>query len=361
MNTRDDIKSNKLVSVLKEKTGWNLARVKFLAAIICALLKLQTVCYLKLAQDLSGSAKVESNLRRIQRFFADFWVDNDLIAKIVFSMLPTQSPYRLSMDRTNWKFGTLNINILMISVCYQGVGIPIVWTMLQKRGNSNLKERRELINRYINLFGTDSIESIGADREFIGDEWIADLISKGIHFFIRIKRNMWIDRPGKGKRKAFWLFNNLELHHTRQLRDIVKIGNNYVYLSGTKVLGRTNNIEFVIIATYSYTPDALAIYKDRWQIETMFRALKSSGFNFENTHLTDIERISKLLSIISIAYIWAYNVGIYKDKYIAAIKIKKHGRRAYSFLKYGITFIAHALLCNVNQNIKLIIEILSCT
>ena len=85
MNTKENFKSNKLVPILKEKTGWNLARVKFLAAIICALFKLQTVCYLKLAQDL--------------------------IAKIVFSMLPAQPPYRLSMDRTNWKFGALNINI----------------------------------------------------------------------------------------------------------------------------------------------------------------------------------------------------------------------------------------------------------
>jgi hypothetical protein len=40
------------------------------------------------------------------------------------------------------------------------------------------------------LFGTISIESIGADREFIGDDWIGGLIDKGIHFFIRIKENM---------------------------------------------------------------------------------------------------------------------------------------------------------------------------
>jgi len=55
-----------------------------------------------------------------------------------------------------------------------------------------------------------------------------------------------------------------------------------------------NKIEFVIIATYNYTPDALSIYKDRWQIETMVKALKSSGFNFEVTHLTDNQNSSHL-------------------------------------------------------------------
>jgi hypothetical protein len=361
MNTKVNFKINELVSIFSEKTGWNLARVRFIAAFICSLCKLQTVCYVKLAQDLSGNAKVESNLRRIQRFFAGFIVDRDLIAKIIFSMLPSKPPYRLSLDRTNWKFGSTNINILMISVCYDGLGIPLIWSMLDKRGNSNEKERKILLEKYIGLFGTLSIESIGADREFIGDDWIGSLIGKGIRFFIRIKENMWVNVPGKGNKKAFWLFNSLPLHRGKHYRNIVKIGDNYVYLAGLKTLGRANKTEFVIIATYDYAPDALTVYKDRWQIETMFRALKSSGFNLEDTHLNDIERISKLISILCIAFIWAYLVGIHRDKLIAPIKIKKHGRKAYSFFKYGLIFIAHALLCSVYINIEFIIKILSCT
>ena len=40
--------------------------------------------------------------------------------------------------------------------------------MLDKRGNSNSKERIELVNRFIRLFGKEVIESIVADREFLG-------------------------------------------------------------------------------------------------------------------------------------------------------------------------------------------------
>jgi len=97
------------------------------------------------------------------------------------------------------------------------------------------------------------------------------------------------------------------------------------------------------------------------EIETMFRALKSSGFNLEDTHLNDIERISKLISILCIAFIWAYLVGIHRDKIIVPIKIKKHRRKAYSFFKYGLIFIAHALLCSVYNNIVVIVKNLSCT
>jgi hypothetical protein len=361
MNSITNYKTNDLIDSLKEKTQWNLARVKFLVAFITTVCKLQTVNFLKLSQGFGGNTKVDSNLRKIQRFFSDFIFDQDLIAKIVFSLLPLEPPYRLCLDRTNWKFGVTNINILTISVCYSGVAIPLMWTMLPKRGNSNQKERTDLINRYIRLFGTHCIESILADREFIGDDWIADLITLKTRFYFRIKENMWVHVPHDGLVKAFWLFSSLPLHKANQLHHIVQVGSQWVYLSGCKTLNRDGKIEYVIIATYSYDPNTMTKYKDRWQIETMFRALKTSGFNLEDTHLNNIDRISKLLCLLCIAFIWAYLTGIYRHQNIQPIKIKKHGRRAYSFFKYGLVFIAHALLSFIIPDIETIVKILSCT
>ena len=56
--------------------------------------------------------------------------------------------------------------------------------------------------------------------------------------------------------------------------------------------------------------------------------MKTSGFNIEDTHLTDIDRIERLFAIITIAFTWAYLVGIYKDANIKPIRILKNGRRA---------------------------------
>ena len=113
-----------------------------------------------------------------------------LISKLIFSLLPHDPPYQLSMDRTNWKFGTLNINILMISICYKGVAIPIIWRLLPKKGNSNTEEREEILLAYVYLFGFESIDSFMADREFIGEDWFSCLIDMKIPFYIRIKENM---------------------------------------------------------------------------------------------------------------------------------------------------------------------------
>ena len=52
----------------------------------------------------------------------------------------------LSMDRTNFQFVRININILAIGISWRGIEIPLVWKLLYKRGLSNTEERIELLD-----------------------------------------------------------------------------------------------------------------------------------------------------------------------------------------------------------------------
>ena len=93
----------------------------------------------------------------------------------------------------------------------------------------------------------------------------------------------------------------------------------------------------------------------------MFKAFKSGGFNFEDTHLKDPERITKLIALVCVAFIWVYLVGISRNS-ITPIKIKKHGRLANSLFKVGLVFVAHALLNPLSiKDLTSCIQILSCT
>jgi hypothetical protein len=49
--------------------------------------------------------------------------------------------------------------------------------MLDKRGNSDTQERIELINKYIEWFGSETIDCLLADREFIGNELTKEFTS----------------------------------------------------------------------------------------------------------------------------------------------------------------------------------------
>ena len=92
-----------------------------------------------------------------------------------------------------------------------------------------------------------------------------------------------------------------------------------------------------------------------------FKAMKSSGFDIEKTHLQEIERIEKLILLVMIAFVWCYKVGIYLHLNIKPITIKKHGRKAKTIFKYGLDYITNTLLNALNQtNINLSL-FLSCT
>jgi hypothetical protein len=80
-----------------------------------------------------------------------------------------------------------------------------------------------------------------------------------------------------------------------------------------------------IIVSFNRGDQAQEIYKERWQIETAFRALKSSGFNRENIHLSDMDRVDKRFARVITAFTWAYIVGIYAQENLKQLTIKKHG------------------------------------
>ena len=109
----------------------------------------------------------------------------ELVSKLIFNLLPKKENLTLIMDRTNWKFGEVNINILMIGISYKNVAIPLIFKMLDKQGNSHTEERIALMEKFIRWFGVNCIDCLLADREFVGDKWIGFLNEHRIRYFIR--------------------------------------------------------------------------------------------------------------------------------------------------------------------------------
>jgi hypothetical protein len=363
-NLKVEYKSTQLISILSQTLAgkMNLARINFLGLFICALCKMQTVCFEKLATSFETDAKACSSLRRIQRFMAEYALDTDLIARLIFSLLPHVPPYQLAMDRTNWKFGETNINVLTLAITYQGVAYPLLLLMLDKRGNSDTPERIKIVKRYIKLFGHETIDCLVADREFVGEAWIAYLNLERIRYYIRIRENFYVDNPRNGKKiKASLMFSDLKCGEGRYILRIYRVNGQLCYLSASKIKNKEGKPELQIIISFDQPQYAQESYKKRWQIECAYKGMKSSGFNIENTHLADLERIEKLFTIVMMAFAWAYVVGVFVDKYIKPIRILKHGRRAKSFLKYGLEYIANILLNPYAISDINIFVFLSCT
>lgn len=196
------VQYTELEIIIQSKLNWHKARIKFISLLIISLIRNRSISYSKNAVTLCKTA-TNSNLRRIQRFFSGFTIDFDLIATLIELLIPITSPYKLSLDRTNWQFAGVNFNILCLNVIADGVSLPLLWVMLDKRGNSDQEERIALIRRFFRLFGVEKIDCIIAGREFVGQEWFNFLERNPIKFYIRIRENMQFIHQGK-QIKAFW-------------------------------------------------------------------------------------------------------------------------------------------------------------
>lgn len=325
---------------LNEHFKWNKARMTCFVQMLLALITVRTVNLSRLACIIiGGAAEQTSRYRRLQRFFSGFTIDFDKVAEFMFWLFFSSSDsWSLTLDRTNWKLGKANINILTLGIVYKGTAIPIYWELLDKRGNSDYAERLALIKKFVQKFGKEKIADLLCDREFIGKEWFEWLNEEKISFCIRIRNNT-ITRNSRGDRVTMdMLFLDLRPGEIRILQDRRKVMDCMVYLTGM----RLSDGEMLIVASDKLSDNAIERYGLRWEIETLFGCLKGRGFNFEDTHITQGERVKKLMVVLSVAFAWAHKTGEWRSE-ARRIKIKKHGRPAISLFRAGLDFIAEAI------------------
>ncbi|MDP3561641.1 MAG: IS4 family transposase, partial [Legionellaceae bacterium] len=310
------------------------------ATMLIALIKVRTVNLTEIACGFSSTATQDSRYIRIKRFFREFQIDFTVIAAWVIHFFALSGqPLYLSMDRTNWRWGKKGVKILMLSIVYKGIAIPLFWDLLAKKGNSNTAERIKIIDRFIKQFGKTMIAGLLADREFVGDDWFSWLLTEGIPFCIRIKGNVITTNARELEVGIDGLFYDLKPGEHRVIQNKRKLWKQQVYLSAL----RLTDGKLLIVATDSLMPDPILHYAKRWEIETLFSCLKSRGFNFEDTHITILERIEKLLVLLTIVFCWAYKTGEWRHTQ-RAIKIKKHGRKSISYFRYGLDILRDAAL-----------------
>lgn len=302
-----EIQSVKLLrNLLGVHLNWHGARLDFLARFILALLQVRSVNLARLAPVLSNRAKTSSNHIRLQRFFRRFTIDQADIARTVASLLPKEIPWILTLDRTNWKLGRTEINLLVLGVAYHGLAIPLFWTALPKAGNSNTAERRALLTRWQQIFPTQRVADLLADREFVGRDWFGFLLAHRFPFRLRLKANVQLTST-RGAYPLLQEFQDRRVGQIRVLRQPRRLWGHAVSLSAK----RLEDGEWLLIASDAYAHQAVAEYAVRWTIETLFAALKTHGFHLEDTHLTQPARVERLLALLTLTAVWAVQVGLW--------------------------------------------------
>lgn len=153
-------------------------------------------------------------------------------------------------------------------------------------------------------------------------------------FRLRLRHSDRISsRSGKRRQKGECVFANLAVGERRILSGKRWVWGRRVYVVAT----RLEDGELLILATGHCPQSALADYRLRGGIGTLFAALKTRGFNLESTHFRHAERLSKLIALL-LAFCWAMLTGLWQHQQ-HPIPLKTHERRAKSLFRYGCDFL----------------------
>jgi hypothetical protein len=323
---------------LGEHTGLSRTRSETLSWLVVQMARVGTVSLWRLAPHMTSSARIRSVHRRLERFFQYVRLDSGSVARLIVRIMKLQgSPWRLVLDRTNWKLGKCPLNILVLGVLHEGICIPLFWVVRHKAGNSNVPERIDLLQRLRDCFPGQPISCLIGDREFVGERWMSWLKGAGIPFVLRVKDNIHIWHENHEPVKLSHKLSELRMREKAFLK-----GKWYLGLienaagPGVRIAAlRLKTGKLLILATTVHPRTALGLYRQRWGIETLFSCMKTRGLNLEATHMTQPEKLATLMSIAALGFCAAYKTGLNIARRVT-LPIKSHGRRERSIFALGI-------------------------
>ncbi|GHG40729.1 hypothetical protein GCM10017784_39490 [Deinococcus indicus] len=168
-------------------------QVELLSLMVLALLGGKDVRHAELAARFLGSAHTDSVIRRVERFFDRHPIQPADVARVVLTLLPSAKPREFILDRTNWKYGQTDVNVLLLAVIWRGVAIPLLYELLPHGGGSYTEIRHTLMDDALCLLRAADIRVLYADREFVGYDWIQGLARRGIPICVRLRSDTLMD------------------------------------------------------------------------------------------------------------------------------------------------------------------------
>jgi hypothetical protein len=224
----------------------------------------------------------------------------------VLDLLPaTQQQIALAMDATSIgeRFVVLSINILLA-----GSGIPVAWAIVPGNTKGSWQPHwLELINHLHTAIPKHYRVIVTADRGLYADWLYQAIVAVGWHPFLRINHQGLFHLPGDRQ----W----------QPLEQVVKApGQSW---SGRVTCFKTNPLDCTLLARWDqgyqdpwliltdFAPaDADALwYGLRSTTECVYRDIKSDGWRWERTRLTDPERAERLWLAMAVATLWMLFLG----------------------------------------------------
>lgn len=326
-----------------------VTQVRNLALWVWGLLRAGHCALGRVADQLPISGTKESRIQRLKRWL----VNRRIVVDVFYGPLVRQTLRRwhlprltLVLDRTEWGV----FNVLLVGVALQGRVIPLAWTVLSHEGNSDFEEQKALLERIrpwlpqapqIGLLGDGEFKSVSLIDYALSLEWDVGLGQS--------KDTLFRDAQGTWRKLG-----------DLQVPKIHPLYLSGIYLTKEHVFGPLNLIAYwdreqkkqrYMVTNRPATATTFRWGRQRTWIEGTFRDDKSGGFCVEATHLTDPDRLNRLLLVIAVAYLWCLHAGHWIFKTGQRRMVDAAKRRTLSYFRLGFDWLRRTI--NLGDRLKI--------
>ena len=278
------------------------------------------------------------------------WILGAIASELVGRLDQRKGGRYLLLDATCWEFGKIRFHFLTLSIVFEGVSIPFFFTNLAKKGCSAGGERKRFLQMANLLYPLRGMTLI-ADREYVGRQWFLDLVEDfGLNFIIRLSETDYKKEFGQQKAHYAQTLRKIRRGKTVEVPLLIK-GREFRFIGTRNESPEKQDDDLVLLLT-NLTIDkkrVINIYGLRWQIECMFKCLKTNGFNLEDMSLTNPAKVRLMVCMVIACYVLCVCEGIRHFKKIA---IRKKTKTRYeSIFRRG-----YSTFCQFCQKIELFLD-----
>ena len=289
--------------------GNHLRRLQVLSSRISSCIRTGKSSYEGLSDsEIATDKAIETRIAQTKRWLSSKWTDWDSFFAPYMRLILRQLVYRgeliLIMDGSETASGCVT---LMLSVVWRGFAIPLVWlTKEGKKGHFTETLHIELLKLAQTILPPVSehpyrVVLLG-DGEFDGEQLRSTCKEAKWEFVLRTSIDRQID-CANGEIARMDALEPLEGEEIVFVPDACQ-GDNAVWWHAKGFddpIPLLTNMDLAVMAC--------AYYKKRFKIETLFKQLKSQGFNIHKAKIQGATRVANLIIIVALAFIFTTCAG----------------------------------------------------
>ncbi len=326
-----------------ELHGRSVRHLTTLAALISGIVGGKSTQLPHIATKVPDGTKPESRVKRFTR-----WLDNDRILEEVYFL-----PYA-ALLLTHLALETLvlvmdgsvvgrDCTALMIHVIYKGRALPLAWRVRQgPKGHFPEDLHIAVVALMRELIPEEAKVVFLGDGEFDGTALQATLNEAGWSYVCRTAMSTTATWEGETFRLDT-MGTCLKPGRLIELKDVHFTRDAYGPILLLCCWAKGYQGPLYLVSNMDAAEEACCYYQKRFHIETFFSDQKSRGFHIHKSHISDVQRLSRLLIAACLAYIWIVYLGSVGEKDRWRSIIHRSERCDLSLFQLGLRLLEYFL------------------